>query len=297
MSNRQILAIVNPRSGQGRAGKQLDQLKAALQPDGFLVHTAVTEHSGHARGIAANTNPHEVCCVCAVGGDGTIHEVADGLMQLPKPRRLPLAILPAGTGNALALQFQLHSAADTAQRILAGRIQPLDVIHVTAPGLSTHCINLVGWGAATDINVTAEKLRWLGPARYSAAALLQILSPRIRPAQLCLDGQLLTGPFLFVIACNTRFAGHRMLLAPDARSDDGLLDVILLKPASRLNLLQVFQRVADGSHLLLPNVECHRGQTLTIETPTKQLLNLDGELRGHTPFTATVIPGGLDILA
>lgn len=297
MSSRQILAVVNPRSGNRQATQQLDQLKAALLPKGYLVHTAVTEHPGHAREIAAAANVHEVHCICAVGGDGTIHEVVNGLMQLPQPQRIPLAVLAAGTGNALALQFQLHSPADTAQRIVAGRTQPLDVIHVTGPGLSTWCINLVGWGAATAINVNAEKLRWLGKSRYSVAALWEILGPSLRSAKVTLDGHTIAGPFLFIIACNTMFVGHRMLLAPNARSDDGLIDVVILRASSRWNLLQVFKRVADGSHLQLPGVECHRAQSLTIDSSTIDPLNLDGEICGQTPFSATVLPGALQVIA
>ena len=296
MSSRQILAIVNPRSGSQQAARQLDQLKAALLPHGLLVHTAVTEHPGHAQHLAATADVREISCICAVGGDGTIHEVVNGLMQHPQPRRIPLAVLAAGTGNALALQFQLQSSADTAQRILCGRTQPLDVIHVTAPGMSAYCINIVGWGAATDINANAEKLRWLGRSRYSVAALWQILKPAVRPARLLLDAQPIEGPFLFVIACNTMYAAHRMLIAPHARCDDGLLDVVLLKPCSRLNLLKVFRSVADGSHLQLPGVECHRAQSLSLESSTTDPLNLDGEVRGHTPFSATVLPGALEVM-
>jgi YegS/Rv2252/BmrU family lipid kinase len=297
MTNRQILAIVNPRSGSKAALRQLDQLKAALQPEGFLVHTALTEYPGHASQIATEADTSEIGCICAVGGDGTIHEIADGLMRRPQATRIPLAVLPAGTGNALALQFQLQSPADTAQRILAGRTLQLDVLQVEAAGLSTYCINLVGWGAATDINVNAEKLRWLGRSRYSVAALWQILSPTVRSATVTLDGQPLEGPFLFIIACNTMYVGHRMLLAPDARSDDGLLDVVVLRPSSRWNLLKVFQRVADGSHLQVPGVECLRARVLTVESSGTDVLNLDGEVRGATPFSASVLPGALEVLA
>ncbi|MFM7059368.1 MAG: diacylglycerol/lipid kinase family protein [Planctomycetota bacterium] len=297
MPSRQILAIVNPRSGSHQATRHLDQLKAALLPHGLLVHTAVTERPGHAQELAAAANPREIGCLCAVGGDGTIHEVVNGLMQRPQNQRIPLAVLAAGTGNALALQYQLQSPADTAHRILSAITRPLDVIHVTAPGLSAYCINIVGWGAATDINAHAEKLRWIGRSRYSVAALWQILKPTIRPARLTLDGHPIEGPFLFAIACNTMFAAHRMLVAPEARSDDGLLDVVLLRPTSRWNLLQVFQRVADGSHLQLSGIELHRASTLTIDSSTIDPLNLDGELRGHTPFSATVVPGALEVMA
>ncbi|MFN5585352.1 MAG: diacylglycerol/lipid kinase family protein, partial [Planctomyces sp.] len=92
------------------------------------------------------------------------------------------------------------------------------------------------------------------------------------------------------------FAGHRMLLAPDARCDDGLLDVLLLRPTSRWNLLKVFQGIADGSHRNLPGIEYLQGRSITIHTRSPDPLNLDGEISGTTPFTAVVRPAALRLL-
>lgn len=87
-----------------------------------------------------------------------------------------------------------------------------------------------------------------------------------------------------------------MLLAPDARCDDGLLDVLLLRPTSRWNLLKVFQGIADGSHRNLPGIEYHQARSVTIQTSDPDPLNLDGEISGTAPFTATVLPAALRLL-
>lgn len=87
-----------------------------------------------------------------------------------------------------------------------------------------------------------------------------------------------------------------MLLAPDARCDDGLLDLLLLRPTSRWNLLKVFQGIADGSHRNLPGIEYLQGQTVSIHTNTPDPLNLDGEIAGTTPMTTTVLPAALSLL-
>ncbi|MEY3458931.1 MAG: hypothetical protein RL215_2088 [Planctomycetota bacterium] len=297
MSARQILAVVNPRSGSRRSARIVRQLQRLLQPAGFDVTIATTSHPGHAAQIAATADLQPLHCLAVVGGDGTIHEIVNGLLQRDQPVTTPLAIVPAGTGNAIALQYQLSSVRDAARCILQGIPAPLDMVKVQLADRLTYCVNIVGWGAATDINITAEKLRWLGRSRYSIAALLQILSPAVRTARITLDDQTLEEPFLFAVLCNTRYAGHRMLLTPAAQSDDGLLDVLLLRPGSRRNLLRVFQGVADGTHLQLPNVEYRQVRSLKIHTAQPCPLNLDGELSGQTPFTATVLPGALRVLS
>jgi diacylglycerol kinase (ATP) len=296
MDRQHVLAIVNPRSGLQLAPQAVSQLQSILQQAGCQLTVSTTSGPGHATRIAAESELHNFHCIATIGGDGTIHEIINGLMQRPAPSRTPIAIVPAGTGNALALQYHLHSVSDAAHRILHGTPTPLDVLQVTQQHHTTCCINIAGWGAATDINITAEKLRWLGKSRYSIAALLQILHPPARSASITLDDRTLTGPFLFAVACNTRFAGHRMLLAPDARCDDGLLDLLLLRPTSRWNLLKVFQGIADGSHRNLPGIEYLQGQTVSIHTNTPDPLNLDGEIAGTTPMTTTVLPAALSLL-
>jgi len=296
MDRQNILAIVNPQSGLRHGQQTFSQLHSILQQAGQQLTVVTTSGPGHATRIAAESELQNFRCIAAIGGDGTIHEIVNGLMQRPAPVQIPIAIVPAGTGNALALQYSLQSVSDAAHKILHGHPTPLDVLEVTQQQHTTCCINIAGWGAATDINITAEKLRWLGRSRYSVAALLQILNPPVRSASITLDGRLIDGPFLFAVACNTRFAGHRMLLAPDAHCDDGLLDLLLLRPTSRWNLLKVFQGIADGSHRNLPGIEYHQARSITIHTSSPDALNLDGEISGTTPFTAAVRPAALRLL-
>ena len=296
MERQQALAIVNPRSGRQLGPQAVSQLQSILQQAGCQLTICTTNGPGHATRIAAESDLQNFHCIAAIGGDGTIHEIINGLMQRPTPSHTPLAIVPSGTGNALALQYELLSVNDAARCILHGTATPLDVIEVQLPDRRIYCINIVGWGAATDINIRAEKLRWLGRSRYSFAALLQILHPGARSARITLDQQTFEEPFLFAVLCNTRFAGHRMLLAPDARSDDGLLDLLLLRPGSRRNLLQVLQAVSDGSHLKFPNVQYCQVRSLQITTSHADPLNLDGEVSAQTPFSARVLPAALQLL-
>jgi len=296
VGGRHYLLVVNPKGGARQGMAVLHQVGPLFATAGAELTVHVTTAPGHARQIAA-TAPLERCAgFCVIGGDGTLHEAVNGLLLRPGPRP-PLGVIPGGTGNSVAQHLGCSEPPDAARRILAGAVRPLDVLRTTAAGETAHCVNIVGWGAVTDINRTAERLRLLGPPRYAVAALWQLLRPRCRPARLTLDGQERQGRFTLIAGCNTKFTGKGMKLAPDAELDDGRLDLIVVGQVSRRQMLQVLLRVFRGTHAALPGVECHRVRSFAITADGGTGLNLDGELRGRTPVTVELLPGALRIFA
>ena len=187
--------------------------------------------SGARREMARTLDLTGVDGLCVVGGDGTVHEVADGLMQRGETISVPLGVIPAGTGNTLAQHLQCDDPLEAARRIVAGCTQPLDVVRVTLSDEVVFCVDIVGWGAVSDINATAERIRCPAHHRYGAAALWQILRAKHRRATLSLDGQTIDDEFLFVMACNPKFTGSGMKVAPHAEIGDGKLDVVVVRRA------------------------------------------------------------------
>lgn len=297
MTIQRLSVIVNPKGGRKRGLAVLERVRPIFANAGIDLSIHVTQRSGHAAEIAQSLHRESCDAICVIGGDGTFHEVADGLMHREEPVFLPLGIIPAGTGNTIAEHLQCKDPLEAARRIVAGQQLPLDVIRVTLQDRVVYCVDLVGWGAVSDINSNAEKWRWLGPPRYSAATLLQILRPKQRRAKLILDGQTFDDEYLFVVACNPRFAGPGMMLAPHAELGDGKVDVLVVRHASRREMLKLFTKVFDGSHLALKFVEYHQVRSFAIESPTNDALDLDGEMKGHTPMSAEVLPAALSILA
>ena len=112
-----------------------------------------------------------------------------------------------------------------------------------------YCFDIVGWGVASDINRMAEKLRWLGSSRYALASLMAIIWSWPRRAKITLEGQPIGGEFLLVLGCNTKFAGDRLRMCRLVEINDGKMDVVVIRPASRRQLLSVFTKVFHGSHL------------------------------------------------
>jgi len=297
ISRKRFAVVVNPRGGTRRGLEVLEQVKPVLGAAEAELDVRVTTHAGHAAELASTMNLHGCDGFCVIGGDGTIHEAVGGLMEREAPGTIPLGIIPGGTGNSVCEHLQCSHPIEAARRIVAGTTQPLDVVRVTMDGDVAHCVNIIGWGAVVDINRTAERLRWLGPPRYALAAVAHILRAKRRRSRVVLDDQILDDDFLFAVACNTKFTGKGMQLAPKAEISDGKIDVVLVRHATRLQMLKLFHRVFDGSHLSLPGVEYHQVRSFSIEPVGIDGLNLDGELKGTTPVSVEMMPAALQVFA
>jgi YegS/Rv2252/BmrU family lipid kinase len=290
-------AIVNPHGGRRRGLETLRLAEAVFSAAGATLEVHTTARAGHARDIARSLSLPDCAAVCAIGGDGTVHEIVNGLMAREHPSAIPLGVIPAGSGNDFALHLGLTDPVMAARRILAGHSKALDVARVTTAAGVEYCLNNIGWGSAVDINQRAEGMRWLGPSRYALAALWQIVKPVRRRARLTLDGSSIDGEFALVAGCNTRFTGNGMQLAPAAAMDDGLIDVVVVQGATRARMLALFVKVFDGTHTSLDCVEIHQVRSFAIEPGASDVLNLDGELKGGTPVRVDVIPAALRVLA
>lgn len=297
MPAKRYLLLANPWGGGRRGAAVVEQVKPLFSTAGAAVDVRFTESPGHARDLARDLDLAGYEGLCIVGGDGTLHEAVNGLMQRPTPDAIPLGVIPGGTGNSVAWHLECRDAPAAVAKILAGAARPLDVARLTMAGAVVYCVNIVAWGAAVDINCTAERLRWLGPLRYTVAPLWHIVRPRCRRARLVLDGEVFEDEFLFVVGCNTQFTGRGMNLAPRADMGDGLIDVIVLRRTSRWQLLRVLTRVFSGSHVELPCIECRQVREFSIDTPDADLLDLDGELAGRSPVTVQMLPGALRVFA
>jgi len=288
---------VNPYGGMRRGSAVLERVRPVFDDAGAELDVRWTEHSGHAERIAANAELSGYDGLCVIGGDGTVHEVVNGWMNRVPAPAVPLGLIPGGTGNTLHHHFDCGDAIDAARWIVGGHTRALDIARVAMGDTVAWCADIVGWGGIADINGTAEKLRMLGPMRYAVAALWNILWMRRRRARLVLDGETLDDTFLFVIGCNVRSTGSGMILAPRAEPDDGKIDVVVMRDASRRDMLKVFRRVFDGSHLGMSCIEYRQVRSFSIDYDGPEPLDLDGENRGRAPFSVEMVPGALRVFS
>jgi diacylglycerol kinase (ATP) len=255
--------------------------------------------------------------VVGVGGDGTFHECINGMMKREAAGRktVPLALIAAGTGNSFMHELRCFKLKSAIYHILRGVNYPIDICRLTfGDGSSCYSFNSIHWGIASKIMLTAERLRWMGSAmRYTTACFMEIVGgEKAQLAKVVVvdenDKEVeYTDKFIVAIANNIITASKGMKMAPEAKIDDGLIDLLLIKSTSTLNLLDIFRRTYDGSHTDLPYVIYQKVKKFTI-TPYKEnsesgqleeveeIIDVDGELKGCTPFTCEVIPRSLRIV-
>ena len=299
--------ILNPAAGHGRAGRfwlELRDEALALAPGSRY---AVTERPGHATELARGAALDGAERVIAVGGDGTICEALEGLMSLPEllRRRAVLGALPAGSGCDLARHLGCPRDKAALLDLLArGVPRPIDVGRASytnedgTPG-GRHFLNIAAFGLAGEV---ARHIRGMGKPfggtiSYAVSSLLSILGARAREVRLKADGRDIQGRFHLGVLANTTSMGGGMLVAPGARDDDGVMDLVLAGDMSRLRLALALPRLYDGSHLSVPGITLVPVRRLEAESDDTVRLNIDGEAAGRLPAVFETLPRALRVLA
>ena len=293
---KRLCLAVNPHGGRKNGLTVLRQVKPIFDAAGIDLTIFETEYAGHAREFIRDLDLSEVDGFCAVGGDGTMHEVVNGLLSRPDNSLVPIGLIPAGTGNSFMHGFDCLDPLEAARRIVAGRTRPIDAAHVTLEGQTLYAFNIVGWGLATDILIHSKGLRWLGESCYTVAAALEVLKGKRRAARLIVDGREINDRFAFVLACNTRYTGKGMLMAPHADLSDGLIDLVIVRKASRAQMLRLLSKVFDGSHVSSPLVEYIQAKEFSLIPEVDDTVNVDGELMERSPIQVRMIPRAFEVL-
>lgn len=301
------LVVVNPVAGMGRAQRLLPRLGAWLaqhRPDARLVET---HEPGHAQRLAAAAAADGHDRVLAVGGDGTVQEVLNGLMAAggASGARPQLGIVQGGSGNDLARSLGLPGDPIVALRLALGdAVQPLDVGRAVGHGSMRHFASAggVGFDAQVAFTMVGRPRRWQrGAAGYLLATLNELRRFHNRSLAIRLEtdagARQVEGRFLFVCFANGAFYGGGMQIAPDARTADGWLDVCLVGDISRIGALRELPGIYRGAHVNHPLVEIVRVRRVEVEGEAGTLVHLDGEPFGTLPLEVELIPAAVSVAA
>jgi diacylglycerol kinase (ATP) len=293
-----ILVIYNPHAGGGRARRLLPAIQQYLAGKAVTAEFLLTQARGHATTLAEQADFTSFDAVVAAGGDGTLFEVLNGYMRNPGAHRPALGLIPNGTGNAFMKELGLRESdwRRAIDIIARNQARSVDVGRLQAQGQTWYFINIVGMGFIAEIAATAARLKWLGNFAYTLAVLLRLPWLKAQTLSLDIDGKSVEHEGVFVEVANSSYTGTTFLIAPRARLDDGLLDVVLLKRISRIGLLRLFRTVFDGSHIRNPHVEYLQVRSITVtETVAGQLVP-DGEILGKSPACFDCLPAAIRFL-
>jgi diacylglycerol kinase (ATP) len=296
--DRRIRVVINPWSRGGRGPRALRGLDASAPP-GVALEWMVSRSASHLRDLVAeaeDAGPGRYDAVAVAGGDGSVR---NALAVLGAPNRIPLGVIPIGSGNDFAVDLGLpRDPAAALAVITAGSRRRVDVGRAGAHGPRYCCVASIGLDELA-LDVVHHSGLPRGKLLNMAAALWALFTYRPRPLRIRWQGGSFEGEVMFAAVTNTRGYGGGFLVSPAARVDDGALDLCLVTRSSRLALLARFGRILRGTHAGLPGVVLAQSSWVTIEDVRGGArAALDGELPDtDTPLLLSCQPGGLEVLA
>ena len=289
---------LNPHGGQKKGPRLLKQILPVLEANNLELTIIETAFAGHANELAHQLDFDGYDGMIVIGGDGTMHEVVNGMLTRSDKKQLPIGLIPGGTGNSFMHDLGLMNPIDAAKAIISGNTRRIDVAEVKINDMIKYAFNIIGWGLVTDVGNKAEKWRWLGEARYTLLSVFEVLKYKPRLATLILDNDKIIDNFTFVIGCNTMYTGKGMKMAPKAELDDGLMDIVVVRHGpSRFKLLTMLPKVYDGTHINSPILEYYQVSEFSLIPERDEILNIDGEVLGTTPIHVKMIPGAFQVFS
>ncbi len=295
----QLTVIVNPHAGKRRVGDEIPELERTLQARGLPYELRRTEGPGDATRFARETLEAGGRFVVAVGGDGTVHEVVNGMMDGGKPlvADAVLGVVAAGSGCDLVRTFGLPGdVTRSCQHLLGDNTYPLDVGKLTyadrdGARVTRYFPNVAEAGLGAAVTARAERLpRGLGQAKYFAAFWLTLPRYKLAYVKIQADRRSYEGPALMIIVGNCQYYGGGMKISPRSYPGDGVLDVLLFT-GPKSDAFTLLPKVYRGEHVPHDHInELRVKHELTIEADRPLPLEADGEVLGFTPATFEVVP-------
>jgi diacylglycerol kinase (ATP) len=289
--NREIALLVNPTSGKGRGARLAEPAAQRLRDTGASVDVVIGRDADEAFDRVRDRVALGVDAVVAVGGDGLVNIA----LQVVAGTDVPLGVVPAGTGNdfARALGLSLTDPMTATDHVIRGAAREIDLGRVAGRWFG----GVLGCGFDSMVNERANRMSWPhGRARYNLAILAELRTFRPVPFELVLDGEVWQTEAMLVAVGNSASYGGGMRVCPDARLDDGLLDVTVLGPISKPEFIRVFPTVYKGTHVSHHAVTVRRASKVSLRA-TGVTAYADGERVAVLPVTCEAVPRALRVLA
>jgi diacylglycerol kinase (ATP) len=290
VSSRDIALLTNPTAGKGKGAKRRDAALARLREGGLAVRNLQGRDADEALELARQCVDDGVDALVVCGGDGMVHLA----LQAVAGTQTPLGMIPAGTGNDVARYFDLprKDPVAAAEVVLAGRTRSVDL----ARSGSQYFITVMAAGFDAVVNERANRMTWpKGQMRYNLATLaeLRVFEPLSYVLQLD-DRELELDAMLVAVGNGPSFGGG-LRITEGAVLDDGMLDVVIIKPISKPDLIRTYPKLFKGTHVHHPQYEHHLVRSVTVAAPGI-VSYADGERFGALPLTVECAPGALTVL-
>ncbi len=294
-----FFAIVNPAAGGGRSAKLAGPALAGLREKGLKIDVVASTGPGHAIELAREAYEQGYRRFIAVGGDGTAHEILNGVYERAHGKeRIALGFLPLGTGNSFLRDFSKDGAGASLEALIAARKRPVDLIRLTHTKGEVYSFNLLSLGFTADVgSLTNRYFKPFGYLGYLLGVFVRVVQLRRRAFRLRCDDdkEWNENRCLFLSFSNSKFTGGTMLIAPQADPTDGLIEFVRWGPIGRIGLLRMLPKLYDGTHIEHPlaSRRAVRHIEFGVQVPVDVLI--DGEIAALECLSLDIIPAAVDI--
>lgn len=277
--HRKIKIILNPMADMGNAWRVARDLRSITEEHGGIDWSG-TVYPGHAIDLAKASEGYDL--VVAMGGDGTVHEVMNGLMQIPEDRRPVLGVVPVGSGNDFGHGIGASTRATEAlNRAIRGEPSTVDLgVMTDGHGRKEYFDNTLGIGFGAIVTIRSHQLPLLRGFLMYLTAVIQTIIVDHNPIrmQIEVDGKKFEESVIYLILCNGPREGGGFLVAPDAKIDDGILDYAMITNVSRLKMFRIVPEVMKGTHGRFKEVTIDRCKKFTLTADRPLYIHADGEI-------------------
>jgi len=303
------LLIVNPKSASGSTKDRWAEMAADFRVHFGPFQVAFTKYAGDAIEIARRGAEQGRKLIIACGGDGTINEVANGLIE--SGRDVELGILPSGTGGDFRRSLGIsNTEREAARELRTGETRTIDVGRVTFQNfkdekVSRYFLNVSSFGLSASIIERVKRtsfLNWLpksflrGKTSFAFSTLQEVLDLHFKTVRVKIDdGEERSLNTVNFCVCNARYFGGGMLIAPDSSLTDGVFDIVNIGDIKTAKILLNAWKLYGGTHLTLPEVKASHGKKVVVTATEEVNIEIDGELPGKLPATFEIIPQALKL--
>ena len=294
-----FFAIVNPAAGGGRSAKLAGPALARLREGGLQIDVIASTGPGHGVQLAREAFDQGYRRFIAVGGDGTAHEILNGVFSAgAAQRRISLGFLPLGTGNSFLRDFTADGAEASLQAMLAGRKRRVDLMKLTHSEGEIYSFNLLSIGFTADVGaLTNRRFKGLGHLGYLLGVFVCVAQLNRRAFALRCDDETDWDErrCLFLTFNNSKYTGGTMMIAPDADPSDGKIEFVRWGPIGRLGLMRMLPKLYDGTHVKHPLASRRAVQHVEFNVPMPVDVMIDGEIVSLRCQALDILPAALDV--
>lgn len=294
-----FIAIVNPAAGGGRSAKLAGSELARLRERGLRIDVIASMGPGHASELAREAYEQGYRKFLAVGGDGTAHEIINGIFSREQPvQRIELGFLPLGTGNSFLRDFTNNGAESSVEALETGSKRRVDLLRLRHSTGTLYSFNLVSVGFTADVGAITNRIfKPFGHLGYLLGVFVKVVQLKRRGFKMRCDDDKDWDDrrCLFLTFNNSRYTGGTMLIAPDADPTDGLVEYVRWGPIGRLGLIRMLPRLYDGTHIVHPLASRRSVRRVEFNLDAAVDVMIDGEIVRVQCQILDILPGAMDV--